>query len=57
MAPAMALRVVSAPAENKQREESGELVVAEARRVSVGQLGVDDGRKHVGTRDGPLFDG
>ena len=31
----------------QQREERGELVVAQARRVRVGQLGVDDGREHV----------
>ena len=55
MAPAMALRVVSAPAENSEREEGRQLVVAQARRVLVGQLGVDDGGEHVRARVGALL--
>ena len=31
----------------QEREEGGQLVVAQARRLGVGQLGVDDGREHV----------
>ncbi len=54
-APAMALRVVSAPGREDQGEEGGELVLAQPRRVRIRELGVDDDRQHVGAGVGPLL--
>ena len=39
----------------QQREERRQLLVAQPRRVLVGQLGVDDGGEHVGPRFGALL--